>query len=97
MLEFFDSTDKLTLTKMKVFYCNSFKVYQFDDCIVRLMAEGNVDFETASKKLNHSFSMYLFSIPEKHQKTVRFSDVFKGQRNGSLGTNVLRVVSCELH
>ena len=29
-------------------------------------------------QLNHSFLMYSFSTPWKHQKTVRFSDVFRG-------------------
>ena len=34
--------------------------------------------------------MHPFSTPWKHQKTVRFSDVFRGQRKGALGTNGLR-------
>ena len=33
--------------------------------------------------------MHPFSSPWKHQKTVRFSDVFRGQRKGALGTNGL--------
>ena len=49
--------------------------------------------------------MYLFSIPWKHQKTVRFSDVFRGSKKGELGTNGLikiqstltRIWSTELH
>ena len=28
--------------------------------------------------LTHSFPMHFFSTPSKHQKTVRFSDVFRG-------------------
>ena len=32
--------------------------------------------------------------PWKHQKTVRFSDVFKGLRKGALGTNGLNVFLC---
>ena len=39
--------------------------------------------------LTHSFPMHPFSTPCKHQKTVRFSDVFKGQRKSALGTNAL--------
>ena len=33
--------------------------------------------------------MHTFSTPCKLQKTVRFSDVFKGYRIGALGTNGL--------
>ena len=40
--------------------------------------------------LTHSFPMHPFSTPWKHQKTLRFSDVFRGQRKGALGTNGLR-------
>ena len=39
--------------------------------------------------MSHAFSMYPFSIPWKHQKTVRYSDVFRGQRKGALGTDAL--------
>ena len=39
--------------------------------------------------LTHSFAMHLFSTPWKHQKTVRFSDVFTGLKKGALGTNGL--------
>ena len=38
------------------------------------------------------FPMHPFSIPWKHQKTVRFSDVFRGWRKGALGTNGLNCV-----
>ena len=37
-------------------------------------------------RLTHTFPMHPFSIPRK-QKTFRFSDVFRGYRNGALGTN----------
>ena len=37
--------------------------------------------------LTHSFPMHPFSSPWKHQKTVRFSEVFRGKRKGALGTN----------
>ena len=33
--------------------------------------------------------MYPFSTPWKLEKTVRFSDVFRGKRKGALGTNTL--------
>ena len=33
--------------------------------------------------------MHPFSIPWKNQKTLRFSDVFRGFRKGALGTNGL--------
>ena len=39
--------------------------------------------------LTHSFPMHPFSTPWKHQKTVRFSDVFREQRKGALGANGL--------
>ena len=53
-------------------------------------------FETFSIKrlksfsLTHLFPMYPFSTPWKNQKTVRFSDVLRGYRNGALGTNGLK-------
>ena len=39
------------------------------------------------KVLTHSFPMHSFSSPWKHQKTVKFSDVFRGKRKGALGMN----------
>ena len=33
--------------------------------------------------------MHPVSTPSKHQKTVTFSDVFRGQRKGALETNEL--------
>ena len=39
------------------------------------------------KVLTHSFPMHPFSSPWKHQKTVKFSDVFRGKRKGALGMN----------
>ena len=42
--------------------------------------------------LTHSFPMHPFSKPLKHQKTVKFFDVFRGQRKGALGTNGLTKV-----
>ena len=36
--------------------------------------------------------MNPFSTSWKHQKTVRFSDVFRGQRKGALGANALRLL-----
>ena len=34
--------------------------------------------------------MHPFSTPWKHQKTFRFSDVFRGYWQGALGTNGLK-------
>ena len=39
--------------------------------------------------LTHSFPIHSFSTPWKHQKTIRFSDVFRGEKKGALGTNGL--------
>ena len=38
--------------------------------------------------LTHLFPMHPFSTPWKHQKSIQFS-VFRGQRKGALGINVL--------
>ena len=38
----------------------------------------------------HLFPMHPFSIIWKHQKILRFSDVFRGQRKCALGTNGLK-------
>ena len=37
--------------------------------------------------LTHLFRMHPFSTPWKHQKTLRFSDVFRGKRKDALGTS----------
>ena len=42
------------------------------------------------KYLTHLFPMHPCSTPWKHQKFLRFFDVFRGQRKGDLGTNRLR-------
>ena len=39
--------------------------------------------------LTRLFPMHPFSTPWKHQKTVRFSDIFRGWRKGALRTNGL--------
>ena len=36
--------------------------------------------------------MHLFSVSLKHQKTLRFSDVFREQRKGALETNGLNML-----
>ena len=46
------------------------------------------------KKLTHLFPMHPLSTPWKHQKTFRFSDVFRGYRKGALGTNGLKYGYC---
>ena len=44
--------------------------------------------------INYSFPRHPFSTPWKDQKTLRFSDVLKGQRKGTLGTIGLRQRFC---
>ena len=39
--------------------------------------------------LTRLFPMHPFSTPWKHQKTVRFSDIFRGWKKGALKTNGL--------
>ena len=39
--------------------------------------------------------MHLFSIPWKHPKTVKFPDVFRGEREGTLGANGLNRNECK--
>ena len=41
--------------------------------------------------------MHPFSTPWKHQKTLRFSDVFRRQRKGALGTNGLNSRRSSFH
>ena len=41
------------------------------------------------KELTHLFSMLHFCTSWKHQKSSEFSDVFRGYRNVTLGTNEL--------
>ena len=48
-------------------------------------------FKDKSLDLIHSLPMQLLSTPWKHQKTVRFSNVFRGFRKGALGTNGLNL------
>ena len=45
--------------------------------------------------LTHSFSMYPFSIPWKHQKILRFSDVFKEVEKSCIGKEWVKC--CLLH
>ena len=42
--------------------------------------------------LTHLLPMHLFSTSRKHQKTVRFSNVFRGYREGALRTNGNKVL-----
>ena len=52
----------------------------------------NISCERFCDKLiiNPLFPMHLFSTPCNCQKTLRFCDVFRGQRKGALGTNGLK-------
>ena len=47
----------------------------------------------SNNNLTHSFPMHPFCTPWKHQKTFRFSDVFRGYRKGALGTNKLIIIT----
>ena len=40
--------------------------------------------------------MHPFHAPWKHQKTLQFSDAFKGKRKGGLGTNGLIPMNLQL-
>ena len=53
------------------------------------MLKEKVDSLKKSAQVNPFVPSATFLIPWK-QKTVRFSDVFKGQRKGALGTNELK-------
>ena len=46
--------------------------------------------------LTHLFPMQPFSTLWKHQKTVRFTDAFGGQRKAALGTNRLIQQPCAM-
>ena len=60
--------------------------------IVLLLLGWCSNFKTFTKHfLTHSFPVHPFSTPWKHQKTLRFSDVFRGQRKGALRTIGLKV------
>ena len=41
--------------------------------------------------------MYSFSTPWKHQKTISFSDVFRGWKEGALGTIGVKETLAEAH
>ena len=70
-------------TKMKFFNQNFFskndQIYSFLRTWSHLL----------KKFLTDLLSTHLFHTPWKHQKTVRFSDIFTGERKGTLGTNGL--------
>ena len=41
------------------------------------------------------FQRHSSPTPWKHQKTVKFSDVFRGYRKGALGTNGLKKLNLQ--
>ena len=53
---------------------------------------GSADGSFQCYILTHSFPMHPFSTPKKHQKIIRFSDVFGEQRKGALETNGLAYI-----
>ena len=81
-----DVTVKFFITKNKI----TSKIF-FIRPILILYLPISSDFQacpcTNDTILTHLFPMHPFSTLWKHQKTLRFSDAFKGQRKGALGTN----------
>ena len=59
----------------------NFWVFFQDTCIIRYT-------------LTHLFPMHPFSKPWKHQKTLRFSDVFRGAEKGCIGKKWVKT-TCE--
>ena len=50
--------------------------YSFDQ--KKIVVLQNLIVKRKIMELTHSFPVHFFSTPWKHQKTVKFSDVFKG-------------------
>ena len=73
----------LTFSMFIYFYC--FLVFYLSLKITLSIAQLCV----SSALLTHLFPMHPFSTPWKHQETLRFSGVFRGQKKGALGTNGL--------
>ena len=51
-------------------------------------------FSNTEAELTHSFPMHSFSTPWKHQKTVKFSDVFRGVEKGCIGNERVKENRC---
>ena len=58
--------------------------------ITMLLTEYNLDFGT-SYPINPFVPNVPFLCPWKHQSVSRFSDVFRGERKGALGTSGLSI------
>ena len=49
-------------------------------------------YESSTKEINHLFPILPFPTPWKHQKALRFSDVFRGVKKGCIGNKWVKVV-----
>ena len=47
------------------------------------------------KYLTHLLPMDPFSTPRKHQKTLRFSDIFRGVEKGCTGNKLVNVLKTQ--
>ena len=85
---------ELTVLQIFPIFWNFLKPYEkpfLIKCKIRIYFITDIIFVIIllSLLLTHSFLIHPFSTPWKHQKTLRFSDVFRGQRMAVLGTNGL--------
>ena len=85
---------ELTVLQIFPIFWNFLKPYEkpfLIKCKIRIDFITDIIFVIIllSLLLTHSFLIHPFSTPWKHQKTLRFSDVFRGQRMAVLGTNGL--------
>ena len=71
---------------------SSMQVHEYNG-VDNAMLKGNGNLLSTLFPLTHSFSMHFFSIPWKHQKSLRFSDVFRVQRKDTLEMNGLSAKS----
>ena len=67
-----------------IFLCDLF--YFLESTVIASYGDNTTSYNA---NLTHSFPMHSFSTPENIKEIVRFSDVFKRQRKGALGTNGL--------
>ena len=74
-------------------FCQQLRLSRWRHCILNIVAIRKINLRDRLKVspliLTHPFPMHPFSTPRKHEKTVRCSNVFKGQRKGALRTNGL--------
>ena len=69
-------------------FCYSVKfLIKFHHCFTNKLFNKYESVIPVEALLTHSFPMQPLSTSWKHQKTVRFSDVFRGYKKGTFGTN----------